>query len=157
MIRQFTATVYLIQDNKVLLIHHRKLDKWLPPGGHVDPHELPSEAAIREAMEETGYEVDLISQENFWIDRWNAKSFPRPYLCLLEEIPARPSEPAHQHMDMVYLGKIKGGIMAQNEGETKGLRWFSLEEIESLETDVEIFDETKQLLKTLLKPTQVGV
>ncbi len=42
------------------LIFHRKLKKWLPPGGHIDPNEMPSETAIREAFEETGLEIELI-------------------------------------------------------------------------------------------------
>lgn len=150
MVRQFTATVYVIENQKVLLIFHRKLGKWLPPGGHVDPNELPSDAAIREAREETGLEVELIAQENIWIDRPNAKSFPRPFMCLLEEIPARPTEPAHQHIDLVYRGRTVGGQIVENGEEIDGLRWFSLEEMESLQTDIEIFDETKQTIRLLL-------
>ena len=61
--RQFTATVYILHEFKVLLIFHRKLFKWLPPGGHVDENELPSDTAIREAREETGLEIELVSQE----------------------------------------------------------------------------------------------
>ena len=55
--RQFTATVYILEKDKVLLIHHRKLQKWLPPGGHMDPNETPAEAACREAFEETGLKI----------------------------------------------------------------------------------------------------
>src|SRR5262249_11388560 len=99
MIRQFTAAVYIFEYPRVLLIHHRKFNKWLPPGGHLEPNELPSEGVCREALEETGLEIELISQDNVKIERWNAVSLPRPYLCLLEEIPAYGEEPAHQHVD----------------------------------------------------------
>lgn len=150
MLRQFTATVYIIDNHRALLIYHRKMNKWLPPGGHLEPNELPSEGAIREAMEETGLKIALIPQENVWIDRWNAKSFERPYLCLLEEIPARGDQPAHQHIDMIYVGKPVGGAEAINEGETGGLRWFSLEEIETLASDIEIYEETRQTLRKIL-------
>jgi 8-oxo-dGTP pyrophosphatase MutT (NUDIX family) len=149
MLREYTASVYIVEEQQVLLIFHRKLSKWLPPGGHVEPHELPSEAARREAFEETGLEIDLISQENLWIDRWNAKSFERPYLCLLEEIPARPDQPAHQHIDMVYLARPMGGRPDFNGDEVDGMRWFTLEEIEALESDVAIFEETKQVLRNI--------
>jgi 8-oxo-dGTP pyrophosphatase MutT (NUDIX family) len=148
--RQFTATVYILDNKKVLLIHHKKLQKWLPPGGHMDPNETPPEAAIREAKEETGLDVKLTLQENVWITRWNANSFARPYLCLLEEIPAFGNTPAHQHIDFIYVAEPTGGALTHNSKETKDIRWFTLEEIESLQSDHEIFEETKQTLKKLM-------
>ena len=132
--RQMTATVYILEKERVLLIYHKKLKKWLPPGGHLEPDELPSEGAIREAKEETGLEVELIPQENIWIEpRWNGKSFERPYMCLLEYIPEFNGYPAHEHMDLIYLGRPAGGEMKHNGDETDGLKWFTLEEIEELE------------------------
>ena len=155
MLKQFVATVYIINEDKVLLIHHLKLEKWLPPGGHLEPNELPSEAAIREAREETGFEVRLVSQDNLTVNRWNAKSFPRPYLCLLEEIPAYKDTPAHQHIDFVYIGELAGGVQLEKIDEIDGLRWFTLEELEALEGDVDIFEETRQVLRTLLPVGQM--
>jgi 8-oxo-dGTP pyrophosphatase MutT (NUDIX family) len=148
--RQFTATAYIIKDQKTLLIFHKKLNKWLPPGGHLDPYELPPEGAKREAWEETGLEIELLHQENIWIESWNAKSFARPYLCLLEEIPATPSQPAHQHIDFIYVAKPVGGTEKHNHEEIHKMQWFSLNEIENLESDVEIFEETKQTLRKIL-------
>lgn len=150
MIKHFTATVYMLRDDHVLLIFHKKMQKWLPPGGHLNPNEAPHEAAKREAIEETGIEVEFTLQENIWVERWNASSIPRPYMCLLEEIPAYKDQPAHQHIDFVYVGKPVGGTELENLDETDGLRWFTLEEIEALESDVTIFEETKQVLKQLL-------
>lgn len=147
--KQFTATVYIIDGIRVLLIFHRKLKKWLPPGGHLEPNEIPSEGARREAREETGLEIAFIQQENVWVERWNAKSFERPYLCLLEEIPAFGDQPAHQHVDFVYLATPAGGNEIQNHEEIDGMRWFSLEEIEKLAPDEEIFVETQQVLRCI--------
>ncbi len=148
--RQFTATAYVVDNAKVLLIFHKKLAKWLPPGGHLDPNELPSDGAVREVFEETGYHIELISQENIWVEQSNAKSFPRPYMCLLEEIPERPGHPAHQHMDFIYLAKLQGGAQKANLEEVDELRWFSLEEVENLSSEQDIFEETKQTLRTIL-------
>lgn len=148
--KQFTATVYIIDNQNVLLIYHKKLKKWLPPGGHIDANETPPEAAKREAREETGLEVEFIKQENIWINRWNANSFERPYLCLLEEIPAFGDKPAHQHMDFIYMAYPTGGSLLENESETAGLRWFSIKEIDALMPDEEIFKETQQVIHHLL-------
>lgn len=70
-------------------------------------NETPEEAALREVKEETGLEVELIPQENVWVEYEHAKSLHRPFFRLLENIPARGSEPAHQHMDLVYLARPK--------------------------------------------------
>ncbi len=142
--RHFTATAYVIHEARVLLIPHPKLGKWLPPGGHVELNETPVECALREALEETGLEIEIIPQENIWIDEWNAKSFARPYLCLLENIPAHGIKAAHQHMDFIYLAKPVGGSLLPEA------KWFSLEEVEALSQD-EMFDETKKTIKHLLK------
>lgn len=149
--RQFTSTVYIIHNEKVLLIYHKKLLKWLPPGGHMHPNETPPEAAKREAKEETGLDVELIPQENIWIERWNAKSFERPFLCLLEEIPSFADKPAHQHIDFIYVAFPVGGLLEENKEETDGLRWFSLSEVENLRSDDEIFQETQETIKYLLE------
>ena len=149
--KQFTATVYIIDNEKVLLIFHRKLQKWLPPGGHMDCDETPPQTAKREALEETGLEIEFIQQENIWIDHWNAQSFERPYLCLLENIPAFGEMPAHQHIDFVYLAYPVGGQIVQNLDETLGIRWFTWDEIAALSADEDIFADTQQTLKFLLK------
>ncbi len=150
--RHFTTTVYLLKDNQVLLLFHPKLKKWLPPGGHIEEDESPPMAARREVLEETGLEFIFIHEENIWIDRWNAKSFERPYLCLMEEIPEHKGVPAHQHMDFIYLGKPIGNQTPISEDP---IRWFNLEEIEALKDDEEIFVETKEVLRTLL-PVEVS-
>ncbi len=148
--REFTATVYILNEDKVLLIFHKKLQKWLPPGGHIDPNETPPEAAVREAYEETGLHIELIPQENIWVDEWNAKSIERPYLCLLENIPEHKGVPAHQHIDMIYISHPIEGELVENPKETDGIHWFTLDEVEQLKSDEEIFKETKSVIQTLL-------
>lgn len=149
--RQFTAGVYIIERQSVLLIFHRKLKKWLPPGGHLEKNETPDEAARREAREETGLEIAFISQEGIWVDRWNAKSFARPYLCLLEEVPAYEDQSAHQHIDFIYLARVAGGAEQCNFGEIDGMRWFGLQDINALTPDEEIFAETQDIVRSILQ------
>jgi 8-oxo-dGTP pyrophosphatase MutT (NUDIX family) len=54
------ATAYVVRGDKTLLLKHRKLGMWLPPGGHVEPGETPDEAVRREVREETGLEIDFV-------------------------------------------------------------------------------------------------
>jgi 8-oxo-dGTP pyrophosphatase MutT (NUDIX family) len=58
----FTVAIFVVHDGKVLLIHHRKLDKWLPLGGHIELDEDPEQAALREAKEESGLDVELLGE-----------------------------------------------------------------------------------------------
>lgn len=154
--RQFTATAYVIENQSVLLIHHKKMNKWLPPGGHMDPNETPPEAALREVLEETGLHVELIEQENIHIDHYNAKTFPRPWMCMLQEIPPFGLEEEHQHVDFVYIAKPVKGNVTHNTDETHAIRWFTLDEVESLKGDVEIFEETREAIRKLLSEVLCG-
>jgi 8-oxo-dGTP pyrophosphatase MutT (NUDIX family) len=145
---KFTATTYIFDDarTRVLLIPHPRFGLWLPPGGHVEPGETPPEGARREALEECGLIVEIIRQDEVWISTPKAESFERPFLCLLEQIPAHlhpvkgPVAP-HCHLDMIYLARPIGGSIEPPA------RWFTLEEVEALESDVEIFEETKVTIR----------
>ena len=144
--RHFTVTTYILDPPRVLLLFHPKHHKWLPPGGHLELNETPPEGAKREVLEETGLEIAFIPQENLWLDCWNAKSFERPYFCLLEEIPAHGNHPAHQHMDLIYVAKVIGGKQLLSDS----LRWFTLQEILQMTPDGEIFGETMKTIEHLL-------
>lgn len=154
-IRHFTVSCYIIEQEKVLLLYHPKHQKWLPPGGHLEKDEIPEEGVIREVLEETGLHVELFSDEELWIEEWNARSLVRPYLCLLEKIPAHGTHPAHEHIDLIYVGRPVGGALNADIA----LRWFTLAEVLALTSDVEIFLETQKAIQHLLHRVEdfVGV
>lgn len=145
--RHFTATVYVFHAERVLLHRHPKHGKWLPPGGHVEQDETPPDAARREVKEETGLDITFLEQENLIVDAYNAISFKRPFLCLLEHIPETPKQSAHQHMDMIYLAE------ATNEEQFAQIpiefRWFCFEELQTIQE--ELYPDTIQVLTLLLK------
>lgn len=145
--RQFTATVYLFHESKVLLHKHPKLGKWLPPGGHLEPNETPPEAAKREVREETGLEIEFIEQENLKIDAYSCKSFERPFLCLLENVPAYKDKEAHEHMDFIYLA-----TPVELKEDLKGFQWYTYEELQHLE----LFPDVAEVLRLLLKQNQLA-
>jgi hypothetical protein len=62
--RFLCVTVYVFNSqNKLLMVLNKNLGKWVPPGGKVDNHETPDEAAIRECFEETGVNIELVGEK----------------------------------------------------------------------------------------------
>lgn len=138
--RQFTATVYIIKNSKVLLLLHPKFHKLLPPGGHLEANETPHECALREVLEETGLEIGFYQDQHFPVSHKNATSIPRPFLCLLEEVPAWNQTIEHQHVDFVFVGyPIKESFVKNS------CRWFSKDEVLEL-SEQEIFPDAKQII-----------
>jgi ADP-ribose pyrophosphatase YjhB (NUDIX family) len=119
--RDFTATTFVVHENRTLLLLHRKLGIWVPPGGHIDPNELPDQAALREVREECGLDVELLDQGRS-IGR--IRILPQPYCILLEDI-----GPQHQHIDLIYFARVHGGNMSHSVREVQAARWYSWEEL----------------------------
>lgn len=117
MTRDFTATTFVVHEGRTLLLLHRKLGKWFPPGGHIDPHELPDQAALREVREESGLEVELLTHSS---TLGNVRVLPQPYCILLEDI-----GPGHQHIDLIYFARVCAGSLAYAEREAQAARWFT--------------------------------
>ena len=77
---KYAASGYLVKENKVLLVHHNRLDKWVPPGGHLKEGEAPHEAAEREFFEETGLKVACMSAyPPAFVGDANATPLPLPF------------------------------------------------------------------------------
>jgi 8-oxo-dGTP pyrophosphatase MutT (NUDIX family) len=121
-----SAVVAGTRGDRVLLLHHRKLQRWLQPGGHADPREASGEeVALREAREETGL-ADLALHPRA----------PRPFDVDVHAIPAFGSEPAHAHLDLRYLVLAGGkGAIARSAVETNDARWFEWDELATLDLD----------------------
>lgn len=128
--RDFTATTFVIQKDRTLLLWHKKIEAWLPPGGHIEPHELPEEAAMREVFEETGLEVELLGEHQTW---GPVKVLRTPVCILLEDIKA-----GHQHIDLIYFGRVKGGRPQLNLREAIDFRWYTHGELDSAEVAADI-------------------
>jgi ADP-ribose pyrophosphatase YjhB (NUDIX family) len=125
--RHFTATTIIVHKNKALLHLHKKLGIWIPVGGHIDRDELPEEAAIREAKEESGLIISLYNPDK-QIPMGKVKQLFRPMHILLEDI-----NQFHQHIDFVYYAYSEIDSLQPEAGETAELKWFTATEINELE------------------------
>ena len=144
--REFTVAVFVVHQGAVLLHWHRKLGRWLPPGGHVEPDELPDEAAIRETLEEAGIEIELL--EGMPIpgvsDQPALQEGPRrlaqPLGIQLEDIPA--NHPTHQHVDLIYLARPRPGAPTQPRAPADDPdarpAWYAAEALGALELTEEV-------------------
>lgn len=120
-----TASAFILDKGQkhVLLIQHVGLNRWLQPGGHVDAGEAPLQAAIREALEETGLKIRELTPEIMDID--------------IHRIPAsaRKQEPAHYHVDLRYLCTTDDDHVELNEQECGGYRWIKLTDLLTVPED----------------------
>jgi ADP-ribose pyrophosphatase YjhB (NUDIX family) len=133
LVREFTVAVFVVHEGRVLLLRHPKLRRWLPPGGHIEPNELPDDAAVREVEEETGVRVRLLGGRGVPVNE------PRQ-LVLPAGIQLENIGPGHQHIDLVYFAvPLTGGHAVDSAcAELVRAGWFSPAELEWLELDEEI-------------------
>ncbi len=112
----FTASCYIVDPaGRLLLHHHKRLDRWLQMGGHVEGDEWPELAALREGREESGLQ-DLVqgSEGIFDLD--------------IHPIPAAKGEPDHAHFDIRYLactGSPEAAVV--DRAESNDLAWVTLD------------------------------
>jgi 8-oxo-dGTP pyrophosphatase MutT (NUDIX family) len=111
----FTASCFIIDgDGRLLLHHHRRLDRWLQMGGHIERDETPEAAALREAAEESGLDDLALAGGILDLD--------------IHEIPAFEDQPEHAHFDVRYLARTsQPEKIALHRGESHDLAWFDLE------------------------------
>ena len=99
----FTVAIFVVHDEKILLIHHRKLDKWLPLGGHIELDEDPEQAALREAKEESGLEVELLGERPPTTSP-GTRALIAPRFLDIHRI-----SDTHEHIGMIYWARPKRG------------------------------------------------
>ena len=113
-VRHFTATGFVVHGDSVALHWHRKVKAWLPPGGHIEPNEDPVQAVLREIIEETSIEVEVIPTSPVLDLRYPEQVLP-PYTIMVEDI-HDPVDGFHKHIDMIYFCRPVSDDPALAEG-----------------------------------------
>jgi len=129
----FTVAAYIVHDNKVALINHLQLKKWLPVGGHIELNEDPEEALFREIKEETGIDKSdltvLSSKPEIASD--GTKFLFTPSFLDIHKITE-----THRHVGITYLLSSKTDKLVLAADEHNGIRWLGLSELENKEFEI---------------------
>jgi 8-oxo-dGTP pyrophosphatase MutT (NUDIX family) len=133
----FTVAIFVVHNARVLLIHHRKLDKWLPLGGHIELDEDPEQAALREAREESGLDVELIGERAPTTEP-GTRALITPRFLDIHRI-----NDTHEHIGMIYWARPlqqpapnpskEGNQLSLAQEEHHDIRWCSSVELEILQ------------------------
>lgn len=134
----FTVSAFVLSPEResVLLIFHKKLSRWLQPGGHVEPTDAsPCDTARREVLEEVGIaamSLALPREDVFDID--------------IHSIPPRPSEPAHEHFDLRFLFVAKSREFARTT-EVADVKWVDLPELSTMTDDESVLRAIRKVAR----------
>jgi len=128
----FTASCWLVSADggRALLTHHRKLDRWLQPGGHADGDMDLARVALREAREETGVAGLVVKGGIFDLDR--------------HRIPARGAEPEHWHYDVRYVIRAGADERFVVSDESHALAW---REVAAIAADASHDDSLRRMAR----------
>src|SRR5436305_6380568 len=112
----FTVAIFVVKDGQILLIHHRQLDKWLPLGGHIELDEDPEMAALREAREESGLEVELLGERHPTSEPGTGALIAPRFLDI------HRINKTHEHIGLIYWAQRVKGEIALARGEHHDIR-----------------------------------
>lgn len=115
-----TGSTWVVNSrrDRVLLLHHRKLDQWFQPGGHADGDADILRVAMKETSEETGLEerqIKLVNETVFDVD--------------IHRIDANHQDPAHEHIDIRFLIEIDDSLLVPGNDESHQVIWVNLYDV----------------------------
>lgn len=146
--RDFTVATFVLHQGKVLLLWHKKLQMWLPPGGHIEPGELPDEAAVREVKEESGLDVVLLSQPAL-PPLPGPRQLARPEGIQLEQI-----GPDHQHIDLIYFARPADPTAVKPVAnlEVERVGWYGRDQLDQ----IPVTEEVRAWIEKALAAAEMG-
>lgn len=118
----FTVVAYIVHDQRVLMINHRQLKKWLPPGGHIELDENPDQALFREINEETG-----IDRRHLRVlgHKLQLKSLDTEFLLTPSFLDIHKISDTHRHIGMIYILSSSTDKVVLAENEHTDIKWLT--------------------------------
>lgn len=144
--REFTASSFIVEDNKVLLIFHNDLEVWVQPGGRIEDNETPDETALRKAEEEVNVKISFSEKYLPDFQSSNSEDCPEPF-----HVNAHRISEDHWHCDFCFLAELKEDAENYNSDEHSEAKWFSREELKNQEYDI-----PDNIRKTCLKAIKLS-
>lgn len=127
-----TVAWYIIHGGKVLLIHHQKLDRWLPVWWHIDANETPDQALLREVKEEIWIDVEILGQSNLPLEGNVKYNLATPFYANVHSVGD------HNHCAFFYVCKAIHPEQIHINEELKNFAWFTIEELEQERVPVDV-------------------
>jgi len=130
-----TASALLFSNEpqpRVLLLLHKKFNKWMQPGGHCELHENPYETAVREIQEETGIDIRACFPPEEILDE-KAGLLPSPRFFVQARIPACKGDPEHFHIDHLFVVQIAHQEPVIERCGASDIGWFTKEQLAELD------------------------
>lgn len=115
-------SAFLIYNNKLLLVHHKKLDKWLAPGGHIESNETPDQAVRREVKEETGLDLKFFYMTAPLETSDEIEQMALPFYANIHSVGD------HNHACLFYLCEPTHGNVKISD-ESKDHKWVTKKEL----------------------------
>ncbi|WP_207935946.1 NUDIX domain-containing protein [Actinomadura sp. KC216] len=138
---------YLVERGRVLLVHHNRFDKWVPPGGHLDPGETFAAAAAREFSEESGLQVEALSaQPVIHPGDPGATPEPAPFYVDIERPEGFPIPALTQFFYVKRVDGARGRPVEPQLAEVHDAAWFGLHDLDALPT----FEQVRSLARFAL-------
>lgn len=148
----FTASAFILHPTqpKILLLKHKKIGKWLQPGGHIELNENPLQALHHELEEETGlapadYEIIEPANQPQPVGGTNSV-LPLPFYLNEHNF-----NKTHKHIDMSYLARAKVIKVTDSPDGASAIGWFNSEEIQALFDAGDMFTDTLQICVWIFK------
>ena len=120
----FTVSIFIVHNDKVLLVHHPRYDKWIPAGGHVELDEDTDTALFREIQEETGLDVEILSSKP------NVDTTDTKFLLTPNYMDVHEAHPPHKHIALVYFARAKNDNYKLSD-EHSEIHWLGEEDIDN--------------------------
>jgi 8-oxo-dGTP pyrophosphatase MutT (NUDIX family) len=138
----FTAEVFVVYRDKVLMRLHEKYGIWLSVGGHIELDEDPNQAAIREVKEEVGLDIELYdTREYFGYEK-------KQELIAPVSVNRHRINDTHEHVSFQYFARSSTDVVIP-EKETDVWKWCTLSDLDALNLDPQVSFYARKALQVL--------